>query len=144
MPFGGDQPAGIGAIALRHTVRIVREKKVRISTRKRDRIEGLTSGSSPLAMPLLLFLVRPIDEGGEDLDQQWSRRRPKAVASTGTREAAPLNSWVKRAHWVEAAVSIASTKTSMAALSSAGSQQVSMNTRCPFTIYGSYKVSEVP
>jgi len=69
MPFGGDQPAGIGAIALRHTVRIVREKKVRISTRKRDRIEGLTSGSSPLAMPLLLFLVRPIDEGGEDLDQ---------------------------------------------------------------------------
>ena len=29
------------------------------------------------------------------------------------------------------------------ALSSAGSQHVSMNTRCPLTIYGSYKVSEV-
>jgi hypothetical protein len=25
----------------------------------------------------------------------WSRRRPNAVASTGTKEAAPLNSWVK-------------------------------------------------
>src|SRR5215471_20507233 len=69
MPFGGDQPSGIGAIALGHSVRIVREEKIRISAGKRDRSEGLTSGSRPLAMPLLLFLVRPIDEGGEDLDQ---------------------------------------------------------------------------
>src|SRR6516165_9396665 len=68
-PLGGDQPAGIGTIALRHTVRVVSGKEVWISTRKRDRREGLTSGSSPLAMPLLLFLVRPIDEGGDDLDQ---------------------------------------------------------------------------
>ena len=30
------------------------------------------------------------------------------------------------------------------ALSSAGSQHVSMKTRCPLTIYGSNKVSEVP
>ena len=68
MPFGGDQPAGIGAIALGHTVRVVSGKQVRISTWKRHRSEGLTSGASPLAMPLFLFLVRPIDEGGEDLD----------------------------------------------------------------------------
>src|SRR5258707_4584666 len=68
MPFAGDQPAGIGAIALRHAVRVVSGKEVRISTRKRHRSEGLTRGSSPLAVPLLLFLVRPIDKGGEDLD----------------------------------------------------------------------------
>ena len=72
----------------------------------------------------------------------WSQRRPKAVACAGTREAAPLNSWVKTAHWAEAAVSIASTKTSMPALSSAGNQHVSMNTRCPLTIYGSNKKEE--
>src|SRR6516165_2222056 len=69
MPFGSDQPGGIGAIALSHTVRVVSGKEVRISTWKRHCIEGLTSGSSPLAMPLLLFVVRPIDEGREDLDQ---------------------------------------------------------------------------
>jgi hypothetical protein len=68
MPFGGDQPVGIGAIALSHTVRVFSGKEVRISARKRHRSEGLTSGSSPLAMPLLLFLVRLIDEGGEGLD----------------------------------------------------------------------------
>ena len=68
MMFGGDQPAGIGAIACSHTVRVVSGKEVRISTWKRHRSEGLTRGSSPLAMPLLLFLVRPIGEGGEDLD----------------------------------------------------------------------------
>ena len=70
MPFGGYQPAGIGAVALLHTLRIVPDEEVRISTRKRHPIEGLTSGSSPLAMPLLLFLVRPIDKGGKDLDHQ--------------------------------------------------------------------------
>lgn len=69
MPFGGDQPVGIGAIALLHTLRIVPDEEVRICARKRHRSEGLTSGSSPLAMPLLLFLVRPIEKGGEDLDQ---------------------------------------------------------------------------
>src|SRR5215471_18082807 len=68
MPFGGDQPAGIGAIALRYSVRIVREEKIRISAGKCSRGESLTRGSRPLAMPLLLFLVRAIDEGGEDLD----------------------------------------------------------------------------
>src|SRR6516165_158648 len=68
-PLGGDQPVGIGTIAFCHTVRVVSGKEVRISTRKRHRSEGLTSGSSPLAMPLLLFLVGAIDEGGEDLDQ---------------------------------------------------------------------------
>src|SRR5215471_14309233 len=69
MPFGGDQPAGVWAITLSHTVRVVSSKEVRISARKRHRSEGLTSGSRPLAMPLLLFLVRAIDERGEDLDQ---------------------------------------------------------------------------
>src|SRR5215469_18775659 len=69
VPLGGDQPVGIGTIALCQTVQVVSDKEVRISTRKRHRSEGLTSGSSPLAMPLLLFLVRPIDEGGEDLDE---------------------------------------------------------------------------
>src|SRR5215469_11961824 len=69
MPFGGDQPSGIGAIALRHTVRIIREEKIRVSAGQRHRSEGLTRGFRPLAMPLLLFLVRPIDEGGKDLDQ---------------------------------------------------------------------------
>src|SRR5215468_10749502 len=77
MPLGGDESAGIGAIALRHTVRIVGEEKIRISARKRDRIEGLTSGSRPLAMPLLLLLVRPIDEGGEDLDQHVAAAEAK-------------------------------------------------------------------
>lgn len=32
MPFGGDQPVGIGAIALLHTLRIVPDEEVRIST----------------------------------------------------------------------------------------------------------------
>jgi hypothetical protein len=51
MPFGGDQPAGIGAIAVRHTVPVVSGKEVRISTWQCDRIKGLTSGSSPLPVP---------------------------------------------------------------------------------------------
>ena len=68
MSLGSDEPFGIGTIACCHTIRVVSGKEVRISTRKRHWSEGLTSGSSPLAMPLLLFLVRPIDEGGEDLD----------------------------------------------------------------------------
>lgn len=144
MPFGGDQPSGIGTIALRYSVRIVREEKIRICAGKCSRGESLTRGSRPLAMPLLLFLVRPIDEGGEDLDHHVVAAEAKAVASAGTREAAPLNSWVMRAHCAEAAESIASTKTSMLALSSSDSQHVSMNTRCPLTIYGSYKVSKVP
>src|SRR5215469_11397905 len=129
MPFGGDHPSGIGAIALGHTVRVVSDEEVRISTRKRDRSEGLTRGSSPLAMPLLLFIVRPIDECGEDLHQDVVTAEAKGCCA-GTREGAPLNSWVKTAHRAEAAVSIASTKTSMPALSSAGSQHVSINTRC--------------
>jgi hypothetical protein len=69
MPLGGDEPVCNGTIAFCHTVRVVSGQEVRISTRMRHRSEGSTSGSSPLAMPLLLFFVRPIDEGGEDLDQ---------------------------------------------------------------------------
>ncbi len=64
--------------------------------------------------------------------------------SAGTREAAPLNSWVKTAQPGETAVSIAWIKTSMLRLSSPGSQHVSMNVRCPLTIYGSNKVKDVP
>src|SRR6516165_6535397 len=91
MPFGGDQPAGIGTIALRHTVWLVSGKEVWISTRKHDRREGLTSGSSPLAMPFLLFLVRPVDEGGDDFDQhvvasQAEGRRPSRYARGGASE----------------------------------------------------------
>jgi Ribose/Galactose Isomerase len=61
----------------------------------------------------------------------WWRRRPNAVASTGTREAAPLNSWVKSAQPGETAVSVARMKASKLLRSSAGSQHVSMNVRCP-------------
>src|SRR5262249_38677836 len=50
-----------GSVALR--------KEVRISTRKRHRVEGSKSGAYPLAMPLLLCLVRAIDERGEYLDE---------------------------------------------------------------------------
>ena len=69
MPLRFDEPFGIGAIAFCHKIRVVSDKEFLISARKRHRSEGLTSGSSPLVMPLLLFLVRPIDKGGEDLDQ---------------------------------------------------------------------------
>src|SRR6516164_1460034 len=69
MSLGSDEPFGIATIAFRRSFRIVCDEEVRISTRKRHRSEGVTSGSSPAAMPLLLFLVRPIDEGGEDFDQ---------------------------------------------------------------------------
>src|SRR5215831_3724277 len=82
-PLGGNEPFGIGTIAFCHTVRVVSDKKVRISTRKRHRNEGLTSGSSPLAMPLLLFLVRPIDEGGEDLDEHMVAAKPEGRCPLG-------------------------------------------------------------
>src|SRR6516162_8788407 len=77
LPLGFDEPVGIGTIAFCHPVRVVSGKEVRISTRKRHRSEGLTSGSSPLAMPLLLFLVRAIDERGEDLDQHVVAAEPE-------------------------------------------------------------------
>src|SRR6516162_788007 len=77
LPLGFDEPVGIGTIASCHPVRVVSGKEVRISTRKRHRSEGLTSGSSPLAMPLLLFLVRGIDERGEDLDQHVVAAEPE-------------------------------------------------------------------
>ena len=69
MPFGGDQPAGIGAIALLHTLCVVPDEEVRISTRKRHRSKGLASSACPLAIALLVGLVRSIDERREDLDQ---------------------------------------------------------------------------
>jgi hypothetical protein len=62
----------------------------------------------------------------------------------GTREAVPLNSWVKTAQPGETAVSIASMKTSMLPLSITGSQHVSMKVRCPLTIYESNRVNDCP
>src|ERR1700738_3944254 len=67
--LGLADPCGVAAIALRGTVRIIAGEEVRISTWKRHRIERLQSGPGPLAMPLLLDLVRSIDERGENLDQ---------------------------------------------------------------------------
>jgi hypothetical protein len=74
----------------------------------------------------------------------WMRRRPKAIASNGTRGAALRNSWVTMAQPGETAVAIASIKKSMLPLSSAGSPQVSMNVRCPLTIKASNSASEAP
>ena len=91
-------------------------------------------------MPLLLFLVRPINEGGEDLDQHVVAAEAKGCclrryARGGAFELVREEGALGRGGGIHRLVP---------ALSSAGSQHVSMNTRCPFTIYGSYKVSEVP
>jgi hypothetical protein len=63
-----DEPLDIAAVAFRHTVRVlVRRQQVRISARKRHRIERLQSGPGPQAMPLLLDLVRSIDSSADAL-----------------------------------------------------------------------------
>jgi hypothetical protein len=87
---------------------------------------------------------------GKRADRRLSATRGSCAApvssTSSTRQcpAAPLNSWVKMAQPGETAVSIVWMKTSMLALSSAGSQQVSMKTRWPLKIYGSNKVNEAP
>jgi hypothetical protein len=95
-------------------------------------------------MPLLLEFVRPVGECRQDLEQhmvatQAERRRLHRYARGGA-----LNSWVKMAQPGETVAAIASMKTSMPSLSSAGSQHVSMNVRCPLTMNGSNAVSEAP
>src|ERR1700730_1203251 len=69
MSLGFDEPFGVATVAFRRTVRVASSEEVRISARKRHRIKGLKSGSSPLVMLPFLELVRPIGEGGEDLDE---------------------------------------------------------------------------
>lgn len=92
VPLSFDEPLGVAAIAFRRTVGDIPGEEIRISTRKRHRLERLTSGSSPLTMPLLLELVRPIGKRGKNLDQHMVAAKAEAVASNATREAAPLNS----------------------------------------------------
>ena len=69
MSLGFDEPFGVATVAFRRTVRVASREEVRISARERHRIKGLKSGSSPLVMLPFLELVRPIGEGGEDLDE---------------------------------------------------------------------------
>jgi hypothetical protein len=140
MPLGFDEPFGIATKALRCALRVAPGEHIRISTRKRHGIEGRKSGSRPLLMSLLLGLVQAIDERCKNLHEEMVAT--KAVASCATREAAPLNSWVKTAQPGETAVSIASMKTSMLLLSSAGSQHVSIKLLCPLTTYASSAASE--
>lgn len=69
LPLGSDESFDVATIAFRCTVRVACSEQVRVSARKRHRIEGLTSGSSPVVMSLRLELVRPIDERGDNLDE---------------------------------------------------------------------------
>ena len=120
-PLGFDEPLRVATIASGHAIRIVvAGEEVRISAGKRDRVEGVARGPRPQPMPLLLDLVRESANLAIISTSTWSRRRPKAVASSGTRAAAPLNSWVKTAQPGEAAVSVALMIASTPRLSSAG------------------------
>jgi hypothetical protein len=142
MALGSGEPFRVATIAFRDTVHVAFGEEVRIRAGKRNRIEGLKSGTRPLAMRLLLTPVGP--EQSEDLDEHMVAAQAKSRRRRGYSRRAPLNSWVKMAQPGETPVSIVWMKTSMLALSSAGSQHVSMKTRWPLKIYGSNKVNEAP
>src|SRR6516162_11589297 len=69
VPLGGHEPLVIGTIAVRHTLRIVRDEKVRIPTGKRLVSESLARRAGPLAMPFFRGLARRIGERRENFDQ---------------------------------------------------------------------------
>lgn len=84
--------------------------------------------------------VRMIGEGCEDLDEHvFAAKSERRCHSRHARCGAS-----KLAQPGETAAAIVWIMASMELPSSVGSQQVSMNTRCPFTINGSNTVSEVP
>jgi hypothetical protein len=124
---------GIGTIAVRHTLRIVGDKKVRIPTGKRLVSESLARRADPLAMPFFRGLARRIGERSENFDQYVLAAQAEGRASAVTFEAAPLNSCVKTAQPGETAAAMAPMKASVLSLSNAGSQLVSMKVRCPST-----------
>src|SRR5215471_17206686 len=69
VPLGFDQPFDVATIAIRRTVRVGGREEIRISARKRRRLEGLQRGASPFLVTSLLEFVRPIDESSENLDE---------------------------------------------------------------------------
>lgn len=143
MLLGLDEPAGIDAVAFCRAFHLVFGEQIRISTRKRDPVKGPKRGLRPPPVPMLVTRLRPIGEGCEDLDQHMIA----AKAESGRRHRyarGGANAWVMMAQPGEAAVAIARMKTSIACLSSVGSQHVAMNTRCPVAKNGSNFSSEEP
>src|SRR5262245_9225819 len=69
VPLGSEDSFNVRAVAFRYTIPIFPGEKVRITTGKRHCAEGLKSGTSPVAMPLLLQPVRPIGKRGENFDE---------------------------------------------------------------------------
>ena len=68
--FGFDEPLDTTTIALHHAIDLrIHWQKVRVSARKRHRIESPQCVANPLPMSPLLMLVQSIDERGENLDQ---------------------------------------------------------------------------
>src|SRR5260370_40560557 len=67
--FDPDQPFCVGPKAVRRTIRLAWAEQIRISARKRDRVEGMPDIPDPLLMPPLFPSVRPIAERRQYVDQ---------------------------------------------------------------------------
>jgi hypothetical protein len=69
LPLGLDKPRDIRAVAFRRTIHIGRREQIRIPAGKRQRIEGVSRGTRPSSMSLLLDFVRAIHIRREDFHQ---------------------------------------------------------------------------
>ena len=69
-PLGFDQPLRIATVASRDAVQVfVAGEKIWIAAGERDGVKGVACRAHPKPMPLLLDLVRRIDEPRDNLDQ---------------------------------------------------------------------------
>jgi len=146
MPLGFDQPPSVAAKAFCRSLRIVSSEKIWVSARKRHRIKGLKRGASLLAMPLLLELVRAIGEHGENFDEHMvaakaEGRRPRRHSRGSAPEFVGEERATRRdrgLHRLDEDADAAAVERRKPA------EQVSINARCPLTIYASNAVSEAP
>src|SRR5262249_8726019 len=87
--LGFQQPFCVSTEAFCCTVSASRREKICIPARKRNCVKCPSCGFHPLAMPLLLKLIRSIGERGKDLDEHmWAPKAKRGRLDRNTRSSA--------------------------------------------------------